>query len=38
VEINPLPGQELQSLIVKEGEFPAALIERARRAAGIAAH
>ena len=38
VEINPLPGQELQSLIVKEGEFPAPLIERARRAAGIAAH
>lgn len=36
LEISPLPGEELQSVVAREGEFPASLIERARRAADLA--
>jgi tripartite-type tricarboxylate transporter receptor subunit TctC len=35
LEINPLPGEELQVAISGSGNIPAALIERARRAAGL---
>ena len=35
LEITPLSGEELQKVVAKEGEFPAALIARARRAAGM---
>jgi tripartite-type tricarboxylate transporter receptor subunit TctC len=34
--ISPLPGEELQAAVTKQGEFPAALIARARRAADMA--
>ncbi|HYK79199.1 MAG TPA: tripartite tricarboxylate transporter substrate-binding protein [Micropepsaceae bacterium] len=34
--ISPLPGEELQAAVAKQGEFPAALIARARRAADMA--
>jgi tripartite-type tricarboxylate transporter receptor subunit TctC len=37
LEISPLSGEELQSVVAKEGDFPASLIERARRAAGLTA-
>jgi hypothetical protein len=36
LEINPLSGEELQAAVARSGEFPPALIERARRAAGLA--
>jgi tripartite-type tricarboxylate transporter receptor subunit TctC len=35
LEISPLPGDELQAVVAREGDFPAMLIERARRAAGM---
>jgi tripartite-type tricarboxylate transporter receptor subunit TctC len=35
LEINPLAGEELQAVVARSGEFPPALIERARRAAGL---
>ena len=38
LEINPMSGEELQSVVAKEGDFPATLIERARRAAGMTGH
>jgi tripartite-type tricarboxylate transporter receptor subunit TctC len=34
LDINPMPGEELQAAVARSGEFPPALIERARRAAG----
>ena len=36
LEISPLSGEELQKTVAREGDFPAGLIERARRAAGMA--
>ena len=36
LEISPLPGEELQAAVAKTGDFPKALIERARRAADMA--
>ena len=36
--ISPLPGNELQAAVAKQGDFPPALIARARRAADMAGH
>jgi len=36
LEISPLTGEELQAAVVRSGNFPPALIERARRAADLA--
>src|SRR5258705_3079454 len=36
--ISPLPGEELQAAVIKQGDFPPALIARARRAADMAGH
>jgi tripartite-type tricarboxylate transporter receptor subunit TctC len=36
--ISPLPGNELQAAVAKQGDFPPALIVRARRAADMAGH
>jgi len=36
--ISPLPGNELQGAVAKQGDFPPALIARARRAADMAGH
>lgn len=36
--ISPLPGMELQAAVAKQGDFPPALIARARRAADMAGH
>jgi tripartite-type tricarboxylate transporter receptor subunit TctC len=35
LEINPLPGEALQTAVARSGDFPPALIERARRAASL---
>jgi tripartite-type tricarboxylate transporter receptor subunit TctC len=35
LEISPLPGEELQAAVARSGEFPPALIARARRAADL---
>jgi tripartite-type tricarboxylate transporter receptor subunit TctC len=36
LEISPLSGEELQAAVVRTGDFPRPLIERARRAADMA--
>jgi tripartite-type tricarboxylate transporter receptor subunit TctC len=35
LEISSLAGEQLQSVVAREGDFPATLLERARRAAGM---
>jgi tripartite-type tricarboxylate transporter receptor subunit TctC len=35
LEISPLPGEELQAAVLRSGDFPPALIARARRAADL---
>jgi tripartite-type tricarboxylate transporter receptor subunit TctC len=35
LEISPLPGEELQAAVARSGDFPPALIARARRAAEL---
>ena len=36
LDVRPLPGEEVQAAVARAGNFPPALIERARRAAEIA--
>jgi tripartite-type tricarboxylate transporter receptor subunit TctC len=36
LELSPLPGDALQAVVAREGQFPPALIARARQVAGIA--
>jgi hypothetical protein len=36
LQISPLDGEALQAAVIKQGDFPPALIVRARRAAEVA--
>jgi tripartite-type tricarboxylate transporter receptor subunit TctC len=35
LELNPLPGAELQAAVAHMGDFPDALVERARRVSDV---